>query len=371
MAQLQQGYDHDSPDTLHGLAYVAFQELATRIAHRNTGRYSDDPVADRIMVRIAADANLDMVFYRDIIKAALDIEPSAACARSWTRSSRSDAGRRDPLGHAARDRGHRDRPASTTSASTATRSCCRSSRARGACSCRRVLDAAAGCPATARRATSRSGVARSGFEERPGVVRASVDVEDQLRGHEIARTGASRRPVASSRRRMRSPGIARGRAGRAGPAGPTRDRPCDPDPPWPWAPASPWRGWAVLRRPGRRCRSPSRVPARGAARADRRRRGPLGCGSPAEAPLGRGDERLVAAALAAAVPGGRRRGAAPPVAAPPDGRPPCRPRSHWAGAGSRPVSARSAGVDRSRIGSGADARSGSKPGDDLGSGSSA
>ena len=78
MTQLQQGYDHDSPDTLHGLAYVAFQELATRIAHRNTGRYSDDPVADRIMVRIAADENLHMVFYRDILKAALQVEPSAA-----------------------------------------------------------------------------------------------------------------------------------------------------------------------------------------------------------------------------------------------------------------------------------------------------
>jgi acyl-[acyl-carrier-protein] desaturase len=78
MTQLQQGYDHDSPDTLHGLAYVAFQELATRIAHRNTGRYSDDPVADRIMARIASDENLHMVFYRDILKAALVVEPSAA-----------------------------------------------------------------------------------------------------------------------------------------------------------------------------------------------------------------------------------------------------------------------------------------------------
>ena len=81
MAQLQQGYDHDAPDTLHGLAYVTFQELATRIAHRNTGRYSDDPVADRIMIRIAADENLHMVFYRDILSAAIAIEPSAAvCA---------------------------------------------------------------------------------------------------------------------------------------------------------------------------------------------------------------------------------------------------------------------------------------------------
>ena len=77
MAQLMKGYDHDAPDTLHGLAYVTFQELATRIAHRNTGRYSDDPVADRIMIRIAADENLHMVFYRDIIAAALVLEPSA------------------------------------------------------------------------------------------------------------------------------------------------------------------------------------------------------------------------------------------------------------------------------------------------------
>jgi acyl-[acyl-carrier-protein] desaturase len=78
MAQLQKGYDHDSPTTLRGLAYVAFQELATRIAHRNTGRYSDDPVADKIMIRIAADENLHMVFYRDILAAALKIQPSAA-----------------------------------------------------------------------------------------------------------------------------------------------------------------------------------------------------------------------------------------------------------------------------------------------------
>ena len=78
MSQLQKGYDHPFADTLHGLAYVAFQELATRISHRNTGRYSDDPVADRIMVRIATDENLHMVFYRDMLKAAIQIEPSAA-----------------------------------------------------------------------------------------------------------------------------------------------------------------------------------------------------------------------------------------------------------------------------------------------------
>jgi acyl-[acyl-carrier-protein] desaturase len=57
---------------------VTFQELATRIAHRNTGRYSDDPVADRIMVRIATDENLHMVFYRDVLSAAIKLDPSAA-----------------------------------------------------------------------------------------------------------------------------------------------------------------------------------------------------------------------------------------------------------------------------------------------------
>jgi acyl-[acyl-carrier-protein] desaturase len=78
MTQLQQGYDRHSPSTLNGLAYVTFQELATRISHRNTGRYSADPVADRIMARIATDENLHMVFYRDALAAALKIQPSAA-----------------------------------------------------------------------------------------------------------------------------------------------------------------------------------------------------------------------------------------------------------------------------------------------------
>ncbi len=78
MTQLQQGYERDTVDTLRGLAYVAFQELATRISHKNTGRYSQDPVADRIMTRIAADENLHMVFYRDILGAALKIQPSRA-----------------------------------------------------------------------------------------------------------------------------------------------------------------------------------------------------------------------------------------------------------------------------------------------------
>ena len=78
MTQLQQGYEHAFAGLLPGLAYVTFQELATRIAHRNTGRYSDDPVADKIMVRIATDENLHMVFYRDVLSAAIKLDLSAA-----------------------------------------------------------------------------------------------------------------------------------------------------------------------------------------------------------------------------------------------------------------------------------------------------
>jgi acyl-[acyl-carrier-protein] desaturase len=81
MSFLQRDYNRPSHDPLRGLAYVAFQELAARISHRNTGRYSSDPVADRISARIATDENLHMLFYRDILTSALQIRPSeAVCA---------------------------------------------------------------------------------------------------------------------------------------------------------------------------------------------------------------------------------------------------------------------------------------------------
>ncbi len=78
MQQVMTGYDHDNKSTLTGMAYVAFQELATRVSHKNTGRYSQDPVADKIMSRIAKDENLHMRFYRDMLGAAMHIDASAA-----------------------------------------------------------------------------------------------------------------------------------------------------------------------------------------------------------------------------------------------------------------------------------------------------
>jgi len=76
MATLQAGFDTGGKPLLRSCAYVAFQELATRVSHRNTGRCCGDPIAERLLSRIAMDENLHMIFYRDIVKAALEIAPS-------------------------------------------------------------------------------------------------------------------------------------------------------------------------------------------------------------------------------------------------------------------------------------------------------
>ncbi|MFZ5849773.1 MAG: acyl-ACP desaturase [Actinomycetota bacterium] len=77
MAHMTQGFHSDyEPGVLHTLAYVSFQELATRISHRNTGRYTDDKVADQLLARIAVDENLHMVFYRNMLAEALALAPS-------------------------------------------------------------------------------------------------------------------------------------------------------------------------------------------------------------------------------------------------------------------------------------------------------
>jgi acyl-[acyl-carrier-protein] desaturase len=58
--------------------YVSFQELATRVSHRNTGKACNDTVADQLLARVSADENLHMIFYRDVSAAGLDIAPNQA-----------------------------------------------------------------------------------------------------------------------------------------------------------------------------------------------------------------------------------------------------------------------------------------------------
>ena len=62
---------------LDGIVYTTLPELATRISHRNTGAFTNDPLIERLTARIAVDENLHYVFYRELGKAALDVDPSA------------------------------------------------------------------------------------------------------------------------------------------------------------------------------------------------------------------------------------------------------------------------------------------------------
>jgi acyl-[acyl-carrier-protein] desaturase len=75
----QQGQGDIRPESfLDAAAYVTFQELATRVSHRNTGRACAEPVADAMLKRIAFDENLHMIFYRGLTGAALDLAPDRA-----------------------------------------------------------------------------------------------------------------------------------------------------------------------------------------------------------------------------------------------------------------------------------------------------
>ena len=76
METMETGYDSGDKPLLHVCAYVSFQELATRVSHRNTGRYAEDPVAEKLLTRVSMDENLHMVFYRNIVAAALEIAPN-------------------------------------------------------------------------------------------------------------------------------------------------------------------------------------------------------------------------------------------------------------------------------------------------------
>lgn len=75
MAHMQSGFITEYDTMLQQLAYVSFQELATRIAHRNTGTASGDEGCERLLARIAADENLHMLFYRNLLRAAFDLDP--------------------------------------------------------------------------------------------------------------------------------------------------------------------------------------------------------------------------------------------------------------------------------------------------------
>jgi acyl-[acyl-carrier-protein] desaturase len=76
MIQVRGGQVPDPGSATEALAYVSMQELATRISHRNTGKFMTDPIGTEIMSRVGNDENLHHLFYRDLTAAALEIDPS-------------------------------------------------------------------------------------------------------------------------------------------------------------------------------------------------------------------------------------------------------------------------------------------------------
>jgi acyl-[acyl-carrier-protein] desaturase len=75
MVQVSTGQIPDPP--LHeGFVYLALQELATRISHRNTGAALGDPVGYEVMRRVGSDENLHQLFYRDLAAAAIRTDPN-------------------------------------------------------------------------------------------------------------------------------------------------------------------------------------------------------------------------------------------------------------------------------------------------------
>jgi acyl-[acyl-carrier-protein] desaturase len=99
MVQMETGQIPHSTRAIDGIAYVTFQELATQISHRNSGKLTQEQVnatvtdelpeqekerrliigrsALGIMNRVAKDETLHYTFYRAAMDAALEIDPSS------------------------------------------------------------------------------------------------------------------------------------------------------------------------------------------------------------------------------------------------------------------------------------------------------
>jgi acyl-[acyl-carrier-protein] desaturase len=73
---LQTGYDFDCRgNAIAGLAYVTLQELGTRMTYQNIKRRCGEPVCEALLQRIAQDENRHMLFYREVLDAAMELQP--------------------------------------------------------------------------------------------------------------------------------------------------------------------------------------------------------------------------------------------------------------------------------------------------------
>jgi acyl-[acyl-carrier-protein] desaturase len=77
MAQMTGGEVPTHNTVAETIAYVSFQELATQVAHRNTGQSLGKHLRGRkIMAKVAGDEGLHHAFYRDLVAASLKIDPT-------------------------------------------------------------------------------------------------------------------------------------------------------------------------------------------------------------------------------------------------------------------------------------------------------
>src|SRR5690606_5701544 len=75
--QVEKGEVPQKDDVCGGIVYVTLQELATRVAHHNTGKLLEDRAGYEVMKRVAADENRHHLFYRDLGTAALEVDPDS------------------------------------------------------------------------------------------------------------------------------------------------------------------------------------------------------------------------------------------------------------------------------------------------------
>lgn len=78
MAQVSAAIVPEPMTAADGMCYVAVQELATRLSHRNTGTMLDDKVGYNVMMRLSSDENRHHLFYRDLVTELLALDPSMA-----------------------------------------------------------------------------------------------------------------------------------------------------------------------------------------------------------------------------------------------------------------------------------------------------
>ncbi|MEC3916771.1 acyl-ACP desaturase [Nocardia sp. CDC160] len=75
MAHMTAGFRRPAMRLLEVLAASAFEEAAAAVRHRTTARVADDVVVATIADRLAADDELQTVFFANLVSAALDLAP--------------------------------------------------------------------------------------------------------------------------------------------------------------------------------------------------------------------------------------------------------------------------------------------------------